>query len=239
MNKSESIKEIAAALAEFQSKVKPVIKDGTNPYFKSKYSTLENTIETIRKDLHSVGLSFSQFPVGKDSLVTILMHKTGEFIMATAEMSPKDATPQGQGSAITYMRRYALSAVLGLATEEDDDGNEATKPTIKAKPKPAAMVNKPKGVQDMVEPPFENSPTVQLGEPIAYPKAKDSENKPAKPKISDESKIAHLLKILEVAKGNAPQEVLTLTGLSLTSENFSEIVSRLEILVKERKEAKK
>lgn len=129
MEKSTTITEIAKALANFQGKVATIKKDGENPFFKSKYATLENVIETIRKPLSEAGLSFAQFPCGENELTTIIMHISGEYLQSTVKINPKDNTPQSQGSAITYMRRYALSAVLGLATEEDDDGNEASKPS--------------------------------------------------------------------------------------------------------------
>jgi len=134
MEKSTTIIEIAKALAKFQGEVKSVKKDGNNPFFKSKYATLENVIETAREALTKSGLSFSQFPCGENELTTILMHESGEFLQSTVKMSPKDNTPQGQGSAITYMRRYALSAILGLATEEDDDGNSASNTKSKIVP---------------------------------------------------------------------------------------------------------
>src|SRR5687768_15786841 len=127
MEKSESIKELATALIGFQANVENVKKDGQNPYFKSKYATLENILDTVKPTPKDFDLSFSQFPDG-DGLTTILMHSSGEYLKATAHMTPKDNSPQGQGSAITYMRRYALSAVLGIATEEDDDGNAASQP---------------------------------------------------------------------------------------------------------------
>ena len=130
MEKSESIKEIAKALLAFQEKGENVKKDGNNPYFKSKYATLENILDTIKPTLAKCGLSFSQFPDG-EGLTTILMHTSGEFLKANTKMTLRDQTPQGQGSAITYMRRYALSAVLGIATEEDDDGNAASQPAPK------------------------------------------------------------------------------------------------------------
>lgn len=128
MNKSESIKELATALSAFQGEVENVSKDGTNPFFKSKYATLENVISTVKPILAKHGLSYAQFP-SFEGLATVLMHKSGEWISEDAKITIKDHTPQGQGSAITYMRRYALSSVLGIATEEDDDGNAASKPT--------------------------------------------------------------------------------------------------------------
>lgn len=127
MEKSEHITKLAGALVGFQADMENVSKDATNPFYKSGYATLENTISTAKPHLKAHGLAFSQLPSGENELTTILMHESGEYISATARMTPKDATPQGQGSAITYLRRYALSAVLGIATEDDDDGNEASK----------------------------------------------------------------------------------------------------------------
>jgi len=132
MEKSETIKELIIALTAFQSEVKNVKKDGQNPFFRSSYATLENTIATIKPILAKHGLCYSQFPTGENELSTMLMHISGEWLMAKAKMNPKDATPQGQGSAITYLRRYALSSVLGIATEDDDDGAAASG-TIKYK----------------------------------------------------------------------------------------------------------
>jgi hypothetical protein len=127
MEKSEPIIELSKALAKFQAEVKAVPKNGLNPYFKSKYATLEDVITTIKEPLSKNGLSFSQFPTGDNELSTILMHESGQYLKATCKINPKDNTPQGVGSAITYMRRYAISAILGLATDEDDDGNAASK----------------------------------------------------------------------------------------------------------------
>lgn len=137
MNKSPTIAEISKALGKFQSQVEAVTKDASNPFFKSKYATLDNVLETIRKPLGGAGLSFAQFPDGQNSLTTILMHESGEWIESTYQMTPTKNDPQGSGSALSYMRRYALGAILGLATEIDDDGNVASAPVhTKAKVKP-------------------------------------------------------------------------------------------------------
>ena len=132
MNKSESLKNIAKALLVFQSKVEAIKKTETNPFFKSKYADLSNIIESIREPLQEAGLAYSQFPTGENGLTTILMHaESGEYLESTYQMTPVKNDPQGQGSVITYQRRYALSAILGLSTENDDDGNEASHPNIK------------------------------------------------------------------------------------------------------------
>lgn len=150
MQKSESIKHLAASLQTFQLKVDKIKKDSSNPFYKSKYASLSLILETIQIPLGECGLSFSQLPDGH-CLTTILMHaESGEYISACYEINPvpdyykeKDRngdvifrgdsyrSPQAIGSAITYARRYALGAILGLNIDEDDDGNKASKPEQK------------------------------------------------------------------------------------------------------------
>jgi hypothetical protein len=127
MNKSESIKNLCKALITFNVKVESIKKDATNPFFKSKYASLSNILEAIHDPLIESGLAFSQLPVDDNGLTTIIMHaESGEFIESTYSMKPVKDDPQGRGSAITYQRRYALAAVLGLNIDEDDDANTAT-----------------------------------------------------------------------------------------------------------------
>lgn len=126
--KSESLKEISKALSLFAIKVESIRKDANNPFFKSQYATLSNIIESSRDALSECGLSVSQFPIGEHSLITILMHESGEWMQSEYTMRPTKNDPQGIGSVITYMRRYALASVLNLSIQEDDDANEASKP---------------------------------------------------------------------------------------------------------------
>jgi hypothetical protein len=128
METSPEIKNIAPALVKFRTKPIFLAKNGTNPHFRSKFATLNDTIESMEPALVACGLTFVQLPDG-DGLTTIIIHESGEWIKATATLNLDKQTPQGQGSAITYMRRYALSAAFGITTEDDDDGNEASKPT--------------------------------------------------------------------------------------------------------------
>lgn len=132
MQTSAEIKNIAAAIAAFQQADVTVIKDATNGGFKGvKYATLSNVLETITVPLKEAGLCFVQFPEG-DGLTTRLMHPaSGEWMEATLTMKPTQNTPQAIGSAITYARRYALCAVLGLSVE-DDDGAAGSAPKPKA-----------------------------------------------------------------------------------------------------------
>jgi hypothetical protein len=126
MEKSTSITNIAKALCEFQGAVETIKKTETNPFFKSKYASLADILNIIRQPLADNGLSFVQFPKGKYCLETMLMHTSGEWLSESYEMTPTKNDPQGAGSVITYQRRYALGAILGLNIDEDNDGNETT-----------------------------------------------------------------------------------------------------------------
>lgn len=127
MEKSNSIKEIATALCKFQGEVEKIKKTETNPFFKSKYASLSDILDVIREPLAGNGLSFVQFPSGLYGLTTLLMHISGEWISESYTMEPTKKDPQGAGSVITYQRRYALGAILGLNIDIDDDGNQASK----------------------------------------------------------------------------------------------------------------
>lgn len=141
MNKSESIKELAAALIKFNSKVTAISKDAKNPQFRSEYVTLDKLIEITRPILQEVGLSVMQFPLsdenGRIGIQSLLIHESGEYIesdplfMKTYKMIKggeyvEDFSPQVGGSYISYLRRYSYQAILCLNTGEDDDGNKAT-----------------------------------------------------------------------------------------------------------------
>ena len=136
MTKSESIKELAAALAKAQGVMKGALKDSANPFFSSRYADLASVVEAIRAAFSANGLSYIQTvePSDKDEVrvETTLLHSSGEWIscgILSLPVSKIDA--QGYGSALTYARRYSLSAAVGVAPE-DDDGNAASL----AKPKP-------------------------------------------------------------------------------------------------------
>jgi len=138
MNKSEQINELAAALCKAQSSMSGASKDATNPFFKSKYADLQSCWEAARKPLADNGLSVAQLIDGT-MLETILMHSSGQWISSSATMNPVKNDPQGMGSCISYFRRYALSAILGLY-QVDDDGQVASQP-VKAYNQPIPQVN--------------------------------------------------------------------------------------------------
>lgn len=130
MNRSESIKNIAKAMSEFQAKVKQPEKSADNPYFNSKYVPLEQVVDAITETAKEHGLSFTQWAENLENRVgvgTLLMHESGEFIEYPPIFMKTDKdTAQGIGSVITYARRYSLSAIFGITSDIDDDGNEAS-----------------------------------------------------------------------------------------------------------------
>ena len=128
MEKSANITEIGKALSNFHNSMGKIMKSETNPFFKSKYASLPNILDAIQAPLFESGLVFLQMP-DEDKLTTILIHsESGEFFQSSYAMHPTKNDPQGIGSAITYARRYALCAILGLNVDEDDDGNKASEP---------------------------------------------------------------------------------------------------------------
>lgn len=136
MNKSESITEIAKALARAQGEMQSAKKTADNPFFKSKYADLHEVMDSIREPLSKNGLSISQLiqPDPNSAVVeTLLLHESGEWLSSIIQLQPVKNDPQGMGSAITYARRYAVSSIVGLASEKDDDGNEASKTGDKQK----------------------------------------------------------------------------------------------------------
>lgn len=135
MEHSESIKELAAALSRAQSTLQTAKKGSENPFFHSRYADLLSIWEACRETLTANGLSISQLgdvdTDGRAVLETVLMHESGEWIKGRLPLMSIKADPQAQGSAITYARRYSLSAIIGLCTEEDDDGEASMDRTAK------------------------------------------------------------------------------------------------------------
>lgn len=124
---SETINELATALTAAQAAMRGAVKDADNPYFKSKYADLASVWEACRKPLTDRGLSVVQ-SVGADGvkvrITTLLAHTSGQWIADDLVLSAKEDSPQAIGSCITYGRRYALAAFVGVAPE-DDDGEAA------------------------------------------------------------------------------------------------------------------
>ena len=127
---SETTAKLDAALAKAQGKIESARKDATNPHFGKKYADLSAVWGAIRPALSESGVSVTQWPVNgtddKMHLVTRLAHD-GEWMMAEFSLPVSKRDAQGCGSALTYLRRYGLSAAVGVVADDDDDGNAASR----------------------------------------------------------------------------------------------------------------
>lgn len=148
MNKSESIKELATALAKAQAEIDNAGKNSTNTHFRSKYADLAEVINTTRPVFAKYGLSVAQFPSFSDGVVsveTILLHESGEWMGGTISAPVSKADAQGVGSATTYCRRYSLAALANIA-QEDDDAESAVGRSQKKTPAKIGVITPTTGV---------------------------------------------------------------------------------------------
>lgn len=128
---SENLDKLSPAMLAAQQAMENAEIDSDNPHFRSRYASLSSVLLACKKPLNEAGIFFIQAPVALDckdclGLVTRLTHAaSGQWLEATMSMPLQKVDPQGMGSAITYARRYALMAILGIAAEEDDDDAEA------------------------------------------------------------------------------------------------------------------
>ena len=136
MKTSDSIKELATALAKAQATMAGAKKDSTNPHFRSKYADLASIWEACRDALTSNGIAVVQMTraTAEEAVIveTRLMHSSGEWIEGELLVPVTKADAQGFGSARTYARRYSLAAAVGVAPEDDDGAAAAAaRPTAK------------------------------------------------------------------------------------------------------------
>jgi len=127
MSQSEVINELAAALSKAQGEMQAAIKDKINPFFKSSYADLGSVWDAARPVLSKYGLCVIQTTEiiadgSKIILVTTLAHTSGQWVKSYLPLNPSKNDSQGIGAAITYLRRYSLSAIVGVVCDEDDDG---------------------------------------------------------------------------------------------------------------------
>lgn len=128
MERSESIKELAAALCAAQATTQHAVMDSKNPHFKSSFASLVSVANACIPVFNKFGLAVVQLPGYDDGIATvetILTHESGQYISGTAACPVVKKDPQGVGSALTYLRRYSLAALAGIS-QTDDDGNLAS-----------------------------------------------------------------------------------------------------------------
>lgn len=125
------MQKIYQAIIKFQSQLKPINKDSENPFFKSSYADLSSILQSVMPLLTSHGLGIVQPMRVTDNgtiLITRIVHDSGEFIESEMFL-PHNPDPQKYGSLISYYKRYQLSAMLSIATrDEDDDANKVAQP---------------------------------------------------------------------------------------------------------------
>ncbi len=130
MNKSATLAKLSAALSKAQGELNPAKKTGANPFYKSKYATLEGVWDACREALSANELAVIQCPQVREESVcleTILTHSSGEWISSLIPLMLTKQDPQTMGSALSYARRYALAAMIGIV-QSDDDGEKAMQP---------------------------------------------------------------------------------------------------------------
>ncbi len=151
MKTSDQINEISKAMALAQAQMRPAIKDATNPAFKFKFATFGSVWDAIRDPLTSHGIAVWQDVVTTltDVMVTTrLAHSSGQWIeFGPLSIPLGKKAAQGVGSGITYAKRYALSAAVGVVADEDDDGEIAT---ARARSVPQVQVINVKQLKDLV-----------------------------------------------------------------------------------------
>jgi hypothetical protein len=177
MQRSDTIGELAKALAAANLEIVNPSLDAVNPHFKSRYASLGAIINAVRLPLARHGISAVQTVStdgGAVGVTTTLLHASGEWMAETAMSAlPDRATVQQLGSVITYLRRYALASITGIVGEDDDDGNATTSPSA-----PRSEPRKPFKPQDprtaVPLPPTAPKATKPAPEPVAEVKALDA-----------------------------------------------------------------
>ena len=158
MNQSADITELSKAMLIVQQQLQPAIKDAKNPFIGNEYATLNSVMESCRSLLSAQGIWITQLPcpapvelgAGYIGLETRLIHaESGQWISSVAIIPLPKNDPQGMGSAITYIRRYSLCAILGIVTE-DDDGNAVsmTPKQAKTRIRPVEATQRQKAASD-------------------------------------------------------------------------------------------
>lgn len=150
------MKNLFAAFAAFQSEVRDPVKDASNPHFRSRYADLHGVLAAVRPVLARHGLAVTQTINVRDGQVhplleTMLLHTSGESISSTVPLAVTKAGPQEFGSVMSYLRRYSLMALLGIAGADDDDDGEGATPRAAKVPAVTSKATQDAPQFDLVE----------------------------------------------------------------------------------------
>jgi hypothetical protein len=249
VNRSPEIAQLATALAAAQGEIEGASKDTLNPHFGKAYADLASVWEACRAPLSKASLAVIQTPVAEGARVaveTLLVHKSGEWISNELVMIAAAANPQAVGSAITYARRYALMAIVGVAPAEDD-GNSATgrpqqpPPATYVKPPPQASKPPPAKPVPSAPAPVKVTPPAETKAPEprdavpAEPKpAPQAAPAPEQPAANDNGQAMDLARGLRDAKTPAELDKLVPRFKTLTEAEKADLrplyVSRMKEL---------
>jgi len=149
MRSSAETSKVFVAFIAAQADLVPAPKDSTNPHFKSRYADLASCVEVSRPILAKHGLAVIQVALANGNMIgieTTIVHASGEFFSGEVWCEPRSWGAQDVGAATTYLRRYGYSTIVGLVTEEDDDGNAAAGIASRSHPPPKAPIPAAKSV---------------------------------------------------------------------------------------------
>jgi len=178
---SASIAQLGAALAKAQGLMDNAAKDSKNPHFNSRYADLASVVAACRAALANVDIAVVQNPSTHDGnlvrMSTLLLHASGEWLLSdTLQVQAKDAGPQSIGSCLTYLRRYQLAAIVGVAPADDDDAEAA-----EGRKPPPPILDKPYTPKPPPpKPPYQPPSKPQ---PVPQPAAKRRDDEP--PPLTD------------------------------------------------------
>ena len=196
IRQSESIKFLILALDEFHTKTPQVVKDSVNPHFGNKFASGGTIDKAINPYLHEAGLVLTQFPCvmddGAPGLDSLLAHVSGEWMAAESPLVMDRTNSQGQGSGLTYLRRYATCAILRITADDDDDANKASE--APRRPQEAPRYQAPAQV-------------AQAAEQVSFA----APEPPGDPNLATGKQIGYLTKLLDdagIGDGAAGQEWL-------------------------------
>ena len=133
INPTTQESQLNASFVKALGELRNVAKNAVNPHFRNRYASLDAILDDVRPILAAHNLGLSQEPLfedGKAGVVTRIIHSSGEYRASILLLPVKDQTAQGVGSALTYAKRYAISSILGITADDDDDGELASKPAV-------------------------------------------------------------------------------------------------------------
>lgn len=225
---------LAVALAKAQAEITTAAKDANNPHFNSRYADLASVWDAVRGPLTSNGLSVVQEPCGdgeRVGLTTTLLHASGQFMTSTVFALAERKGPQAVGSVLTYLRRYALAAVVGVAPD-DDDGNAGEAEKAAQAPQ-LARASSMRPANDNGRARAATSPARPAGPPPVQdgqPEASSS----GKPTLKAMRRYHALREELGVSEDDARARVSRLLGREVTSmtdvnaDEMSRVIAKME-----------